>query len=232
MTKLAAGTDAGTGALTDTDAGAYTGTCTGAYTGAYTGDVPLILASGSPRRRDYLAMMGIPFKVVIPDVDESPRAGESPQELVARLADLKAACVAAAYPRQVVLAADTLVTLDGALLGKPHDREDACRMILRLSGRTHEVHTAVTLRRGTHIEHVRECTEVTFAPVSEQLARIYVASGESDDKSGSYALQGIASMLIERVRGSVSCVVGLPACQVRQALEKFGLFPKTVRAMP
>ena len=95
-----------------------------------------------------------------------------------------------------------------------------------------EVHTAVTLRRGTHIEHVRECTEVTFAPVSEQLARIYVASGESDDKSGSYALQGIASMLIERVRGSVSCVVGLPACQVRQALEKFGLFPKTVRAMP
>ncbi len=193
-------------------------------------DYDLILASGSPRRRDILANMGFKFKIEAADIDETAFLGEDPADYTARMARQKALKVAASHPELPVLGADTAVILDGQIFGKPRDRADAKNMILALSGRTHQVLTAVTVVQGEREESILERTEVTFCQVSPELAEIYVASGESDDKSGSYALQGIAAMLIEKVHGSVSCVVGLPACQVRLLLGRFGLQPRTVSA--
>lgn len=191
----------------------------------------LILASSSPRRRDFLNNMGLSFLIVSPQIDETPLDGERPYDLVARLAHNKAFAVFANYAEHVILAADTLVVCDGEILGKPRDREDALKMILKLSGKTHQVYTAVCIVGPQRKEEFVTVTDVTFSRFDEKLARVYVDSGESDDKSGSYALQGIAAMLIEKVNGSVSSVVGLPACQTREALEHFSIFPKTVKAI-
>lgn len=185
----------------------------------------LILASGSPRRRDILARMGLVFDIIPADIDESVHAGEDPADYVRRMAHTKAQTVAAEHSDAVVLGSDTVIVCDGQILGKPHDRADATAMILRLSGRTHEVFTGVSVVAADKERTILERTAVTFAEVSPELAALYTASGESDDKSGSYALQGIAAMLIERVSGSVSSVVGLPACQTRELLSQFGIFP-------
>lgn len=190
----------------------------------------LILASGSPRRREILGNMGFTFAVEPADIDESVREGESPRDYVARMARSKALKCAENHPDEIVLGSDTAVVLGETIFGKPKDREDATAMILALSGKTHLVMTSVAVVKGSECKEILECTEVTFAPVSEELVRTYTASGESDDKSGSYALQGIAAMLIEKVNGSVSCVVGLPACQTRELLASFGLKPRTVPA--
>ena len=191
----------------------------------------LILASSSPRRRDFLNNMGLTFTIVSPEIDESPFDGEKPYDLVARLAHNKAFAVFTNYPKNVVLAADTIVVCGNEILGKPQDRDDALKMILKLSGKTHQVYTAVCIVGPQGKEEFVTVTDVTFSSFDEKLARIYVDSGESDDKSGSYALQGIAAMLIEKVNGSVSSVVGLPACQTREALERFSIFPRTVKAL-
>lgn len=188
----------------------------------------LILASGSPRRRDFLKNMGISFVVQSPDVDETALENESPGDLVMRLSKLKALSVGAQHPQEVVLSADTVVVIDNEILGKPRDRADAKAMIKKLSGRTHEVYTAVCVCQGERCEQIMEVTKVTFATLSDELVDLYVASGECDDKSGSYAVQGIAAMLIEKVEGSVSSVVGLPACQTRELLHKFGINPGPV----
>ncbi len=190
----------------------------------------LILASGSPRRRDFLNNMGISFVIQSPDVDETALENESPSQLVMRLSKLKAMSVSAQHPHDVVLSADTVVVIDNEILGKPSDRADAKAMIKKLSGRTHEVFTAVCVCQGSRCEQIMEITKVTFAPLSDELIDLYAASGECDDKSGSYALQGIAAMLIEKVEGSVSSVVGLPACQTRELLQKFGINPGPVSA--
>lgn len=190
----------------------------------------LILASGSPRRYDFLKNMGLDFTVQIPDVDESAMDNESPQDLVMRLSKLKALSVSALHPEAVVLSADTVVVIDNETLGKPRDRADAKAMITKLSGRTHRVYTAVCVCQGERWEQIMEVTRVTFASLSEDLIDLYVASGECDDKSGSYAVQGIAAMLVEKVEGSVSSVVGLPACQSRELLHKFGINPGPVKA--
>lgn len=188
----------------------------------------LILASGSPRRRDFLKNMGISFVVQSPDVDETALENESPGDLVMRLSRLKALSVGAQHPQGVVLSADTVVVIDNEILGKPRDRADAKAMIKKLSGRTHEVYTAVCVCQGRRCEQIMEVTKVTFATLSDELVELYVASGECDDKSGSYSVQGIAAMLIEKVEGSVSSVVGLPACQTRELLHKFGINPGPV----
>ena len=186
----------------------------------------LILASGSPRRRDFIKTLGLKCKVIVPDVDESQLENESPAALVERLSKLKAQAVACDHQDDIVIAADTIVVLDGEILGKPHDREDAFLMIKKLAGRTHEVLTGYTVQKGDTRYHGLERTEVTFAPMSDELIRAYVSSGESDDKSGSYAVQGLAAMFVEKVNGSVSSVVGLPICTIRILLEKFALSPK------
>ncbi len=189
----------------------------------------LILASGSPRRSEFLRNMGLEFVIDVPRIDESIKAGESPRELVMRLSRSKALAAASRHVNDVVIGADTIVVVGGEILGKPQDRADAKRMILKLSGRTHEVYTAVCVAGGGSVSQICTVTEVTFAKVSEELAEIYTASGECDDKSGSYALQGIAAMLIEKVSGSVSSVVGLPASQTRELLAQYGFYPKIVK---
>lgn len=190
----------------------------------------LILASGSPRRRDILSNMGLTFVVEPADIDESVLDGESPEAYVSRMARSKAQKCAQQHPDEVVLGADTVVVLGSTIFGKPKDRADAAAMIGALSGRTHVVLTAVSVCCKGEVKEILERTEVTFGKLSPELIATYVASGESDDKSGSYALQGIAAMLIEKVNGSVSSVVGLPSCQTRQLLAHFGIFPRTVQA--
>ena len=169
----------------------------------------LVLASRSPRRSELLRAAGIPFTVTPADVDETPLAGEDAAAYALRIAEAKAAAIAAA-PGDVVLGADTVVVIDGQLLGKPADDADAERMLRLLSGRRHEVITGVCIcRRG---EMVRDAavTKVWFAPLSDAEIRDYIASGEPMDKAGAYAIQGLASKFIPRVDGSYANVVGLP----------------------
>ena len=193
-------------------------------------DYDLILASSSPRRRDYLEKMGVRFVIMKPDADETIMCGESPSDYVARMATEKAQLIADLHPGEVVLAADTIVVCHDMIIGKPTSREDAKRILRLLSGRTHEVMSAVCIIKDEVEKNFTVTTEVTFAPLSEELIDTYVASGECDDKSGAYAVQGIASMFVSKVSGSVSAVVGLPVCQVREALAEFGIKPRTVLA--
>ena len=166
----------------------------------------LVLASGSPRRRELLAQLGIPFAVRAADVDEAPAPGERPRELVRRLAAAKAAAV----DGPLVLAADTIVEVDGALLGKPEDAEDARRMLGRLSGRSHHVHTGVAVRAGERAEIGLVTTTVTFVALAPSAVSWYLATGEPFDKAGAYAIQGAGGVFVESIQGSVSNVVGLP----------------------
>lgn len=189
----------------------------------------IVLASASPRRKQYLSYLGLPFEVVVPDVDESTVDGETPQQLVMRLSKLKAKAVSQRLSdnEAVIIAADTVVAYKGQVLGKPQNDDDAFNMIKMLQGDTHEVYTGCTILKGDRISNFAVSTKVTFASLDDELIRTYVNSGESRDKAGSYALQGIAAMLIQKVEGSVSTVVGLPICEVREVLKEFGVKPET-----
>ena len=189
----------------------------------------IVLASASPRRKQYLSYLGLPFEVVVPDVDESTVDGESPQQLVMRLSKLKAKAVSQRLSdsEALIIAADTVVAYKGQVLGKPQNDDDAFNMIKMLQGDTHEVYTGCTILKGDRISNFAVSTKVTFASLDDELIRTYVNSGESRDKAGSYALQGIAAMLIQKVDGSVSTVVGLPICEVREVLKEFGVKPET-----
>jgi septum formation protein len=170
----------------------------------------IVLASSSPRRREILSALGLTFEARPSDVDESLRDGEGAFDAAERLAREKAASVASEAPDALVVAADTLVVLDGEALGKPKDRADARRTLSRLAGRAHDVVTAVALAKGGRLVSGREVTRVTFAPMTAREVDAYVASGEPDDRAGSYAIQGIGGLFVERVEGSPSNVVGLP----------------------
>jgi septum formation protein len=174
----------------------------------------LVLASGSPRRRELLGSAGIPF-VVRPavGVDETPLAGESPEAHVQRLAEVKALAVDAA-PGEIVLGADTVVVAGGRLLGKPLSDADAAEMLAALSGRHHDVLTGICLRFDSRLVRDWAVTKVWFAQLEERDIADYVASGEHRDKAGAYAIQGIASRFVERIDGSYSNVVGLPIALV------------------
>lgn len=173
-----------------------------------------MLASGSPRRHELLALLGVAFRVVVPDVDETPQPGETPRQLVARLAATKAEAAVGA----IVLAADTVVDVDGVVLGKPTDTADATRMLAALSGRDHEVHTGVAVRRNgrTVIEVVT--TTVRFVALTPSAIGHYVATGEPMDKAGAYAIQGAGGAFVESIAGSPSNVVGLPLATVARML--------------
>jgi septum formation protein len=175
-----------------------------------------VLASGSPRRQELLAQLGLTFAAVTPDVDETPRPGERPADLVRRLAAAKAAAV----DGDPVLAADTTVEVDGEILGKPLGDEDARRMLRLLSGRAHRVHTGVAVRAGERLGLDVVTTIVTFVPLQPAVIEWYVATGEPRDKAGAYAVQGRGSVFVERVRGSVSNVVGLPLTSVARLLQQ------------
>jgi septum formation protein len=173
-------------------------------------EMRIVLASQSPRRAALLEMAGIAFDVDPADVDESVREGERPEPYVRRIARAKAETTAARHPGRVVLAADTTVVLDGAILAKPVDRADAARMLRALAGRDHEVLTGVAIARDGRVDDHVESTRVTFAPMTEAEIASYVASGEADDKAGAYGIQGLAACFIPRIDGSYSNVVGLP----------------------
>jgi septum formation protein len=186
-------------------------------------EAPIVLASASPRRRELLAMLGIPFRVAVPDVDETPRASELPEAYVTRLAREKARAVAAREPRAVVLAADTTVVLRGRMFGKPATPEEAAAMLRRLQGRRHQVLTAVAVARDGRVEHALDATDVTFRRASDEEIASYVATGEPLDKAGGYAIQGKGAALVEGIRGDFFGVMGLPLRLALALLERFGV---------
>ena len=187
----------------------------------------LILASASPRRAELLRAAGFEFRVIAPDIDESVMAGESPEQYARRLAETKARAVFARGGCDPVLAADTVVVVDGIPLGKPTDEADAARMLRMLSGREHVVMTAVCLMTGAgpaeagHTLVAR--TSVAFAPLSDTEIGWYVDSGEPCDKAGAYAVQGLAARFVTRIEGSYSNVVGLPMAVVYDLCKQAGL---------
>ncbi|QYK05736.1 Maf family protein [Shewanella zhangzhouensis] len=191
----------------------------------------LVLASQSPRRRELLAQAGLgvagfSFDRVNPDIDETPLVGESPANYVARLAVEKAKAGLALCGHinaPVVLGSDTIVVLDGALLGKPGDKEEAVAMLSALSGREHEVMTAVALTDGDRTLCDTVTTKVRFADLSRQDILAYVDTGEPMDKAGAYGIQGLGGVFVEAINGSYSAVVGLPLVESRRLLAAFSL---------
>jgi septum formation protein len=188
------------------------------------GQVGLVLASASPRRRELLERVGLVVEVVPAGVDESVLPGESAEDYVVRVAADKARAVAGAHPSRVVLAADTAVVVDGVPLGKPADDDDALVMLASLSDRSHEVLTAVVVRDPGGIEHAALArATVTMAPTTEAERRWYVASGEPADKAGGYAVQGLGAALVERVEGDPTTVIGLPLRTTLELLRVAGV---------
>jgi septum formation protein len=172
---------------------------------------PLVLASASPRRAELLAMLGLPHEVVPVDVDEGVQPDEEPDAHVERLSRLKAEVAAGRRPGTWILAGDTVVVVDGQILGKPRDREDAVGMLLRLQGRSHSVASGLALRAPDGgVLSGAEVTEVRFRPFDRATAEAYAATGEPMDKAGAYAIQGRGSALVEGIVGDYFTVVGLP----------------------
>jgi nucleoside triphosphate pyrophosphatase len=181
----------------------------------------IVLASSSPRRRAILESLRLSFDVVHTDSDESIFPGESAYDAAERLARLKASAVNA--DGALVIAADTIVVLDGEAINKPADREDARRMLRALSGRRHDVVTGVALVREGRVVSGREVCGVLFAPMSEEEIARYAATGEPDDKAGAYALQGIGGLFVSAVEGSPSNVVGLPLTLLYKLAREIGV---------
>jgi len=187
----------------------------------------LILASSSPRRQELLREIGIPFQVHAANINEDQMLREDPIAYALRLAQAKAEAVAVQYPQSYVLGADTIVVVDGEVLGKPKDREDAARMLRVLSGRGNEVTTAVSVvAPGTLVETRASTTKVYFRELSEDEIQRYVAGGEPMDKAGAYAIQGGASRWTDRIEGEFSNVVGLPLSLVTDMLRTNGLLKR------
>ncbi|GAA0279227.1 Maf family protein [Pseudomonas rhodesiae] len=186
----------------------------------------LYLASGSPRRRELLTQIGVPFTVVSAAIDETPHANESAVAYVERLARGKAMAGFAALGQAsaaCVLGADTAVIVDGLILGKPVDQADALAMLMALAGREHEVLTAIALTDGQRCETLCVSSLVRFRAISVEEATAYWRSGEPQDKAGGYAIQGLGSIFVSGLNGSYSAVVGLPVCETAQLLAQFGI---------
>lgn len=177
----------------------------------------MILASASPRRKELLSSMGIAFEVIVADAQEATEG--SPDVLVMENAALKATAVAALHPDRMVLGSDTVVCVDGRVLGKPKDEEDAFCMLRALSGREHQVYTGVCLIKDGKKDVRCDKTDVFFTSLSDEEIRDYIRTGEPMDKAGAYAIQGIAGMFVEKICGSFSNVIGLPTSLVRQMLK-------------
>jgi septum formation protein len=184
----------------------------------------LLLASTSPRRRDLLRKLDVPFEVEPSGVDErDPRPGEDPARYALSLAREKASAVSERKPDWWVLAADTVVAIDGEILNKPVDAEDAMRMLRTLSGRRHEVTTAVVLQRDGRVMEGWSTSPVIMPEIPEDEMRRYIATGEPMDKAGAYAVQGIGGRFVQTVEGCFNTVVGLPLCLVSDLLMEAGL---------
>lgn len=184
----------------------------------------LHLASGSPRRRELLAQIGVPFTVLSAPIDETPQVGEAAQAYVERLAQTKAVAGFNLLDAPgVVLGADTAVVLDGQILGKPENREHALAMLGDLSKREHQVLTAVAVTDGQRSLSLCVATKVRFRTISFDEACRYWDSGEPLDKAGGYAIQGLGAVFVSAIEGSYSAVVGLPLSETAELLEQFGI---------
>jgi septum formation protein len=185
----------------------------------------IVLASQSPRRRELLEQMGIvDFDVMPAYGGEEMNAPLRPRELVEQLAYAKAREVSAlTEPSALVIAADTVVVLEGQVLGKPKNRQQAVEMLTALSGKTHQVYTGVVLMRGERVSVGSECTDVTFRRLEPWEIQGYADTGESMDKAGAYGIQGRGALLVSGIRGDYFNVVGLPVCRLGQMLRQFGI---------
>lgn len=183
----------------------------------------LILASQSPRRRALMQLTGLHFTVRVADVDETMDPTLPPAQEVCRVSRLKACTIAAEAPDALVVAADTIVLIDGQVLGKPHSTRHAAEMLRLLSGRTHEVVTALTVCQGQTIRSVTDITRVTFRPLTDAEIAAYIATGEPMDKAGSYGIQGYGSMFVSHLDGDYFSVMGLPLCPLCTLLRDFGV---------
>jgi len=182
----------------------------------------LVLASASPRRRELLAALGLPVRVVPSGVDEGALPGRTPLAVAEHWARAKAEAVAAREPRSIVLAADTVVDLDGTALGKPRDDAEAAEMLRRLSGRTHAVHTAYVLVDGATRSARASTTHVRFHALAADEIAAYVATGDGRDKAGAYGIQGRGATLVEAIAGDFYTVMGFPIALFARDLRAFG----------
>lgn len=186
----------------------------------------LILASGSPRRRELLERIGLNFTVQVADADETLLPNLDPKDQVIRLSQIKARAVAEEIncPEDaVILAADTVVVLEGEILGKPRDETHAKEMLAALSGRDHQVLTGITVRRGQRVVSHCEETAVHFRPLTQGEIDAYVATKEPMDKAGAYGIQGYAALFVDKLNGDYYNVMGLPVCAAAMLLRDFGL---------
>ena len=183
----------------------------------------VILASSSPRRRDLLRLIGIPHEIEPAEIDETPHPDEEPAAHAERLAREKALAVATRHSAACVIAADTIVVVDGEILGKPRDRSDAHRMLRTLPGRRHVVHTAVAVARRGRVEAEVESVDVTFRALDDHEIERYIATGEPMDKAGAYGIQGYGATIVERIDGDYFAVMGLALVRVVRLLGRVGI---------
>ena len=184
----------------------------------------IILGSQSPRRRELLEKLDLPFSILTADIDETVRPELTPAQAVADISARKAAAILRqASEDDLVITADTIVVLDGQIMGKPHSPEEAEQMLSSLSGRTHQVYTAVTLHSHARQKTEVACTQVTFRPLDPKEILAYIASGEPMDKAGAYGIQGRGAVLVSHLEGDYFNVMGLPLCTLCRMLRSFGV---------
>jgi len=191
---------------------------------------PIILASASPRRQQYLTELGLTFTIQTTSVYERPFLNETPENFVLRMAVEKAAAVSSEFPETWVISGDTVVCLDDKILGKPIDGREAVSQLMALSGREHYVRTGFCVaHRSRGVNNVQlVSTKVLFAEFSETVAHAYVATGESFDKAGAYGIQGKGIFLVKAIEGSYSNVVGLPLYELMEVLQAYGVIQPTI----
>ena len=183
----------------------------------------IILASKSPRRKQLLSMMGLEFTVQTADIDETMDPSQTPAHEVAAVSARKAEKIAALHPQDVIVSADTIVVIDGKILGKPKDEQDAARMLRLLSGRTHTVYTGLTVHANGKANTQVVSTSVTFRDLSNAEIAAYIETKEPMDKAGAYGIQGYGSMFVSHLDGDYFCVMGLPVCTLAWMLRDAGV---------
>ena len=184
----------------------------------------LILASKSPRRKELLEKCGIPFTVEAAEIDETLNSSLPLTEAIHDLSRRKAEAILKIHPESVVLGSDTIVVVDGMVLGKPEDHEEAKQMLRKLSGRSHQVITGFCLMSSLHCHTEASVSEVYFSEMTEEEIAAYVATNEADDKAGAYGIQGLAGKFIARIEGDYYTIVGLPLAQVYQELKNLAAY--------
>ena len=183
----------------------------------------IILASKSPRRQELLRLLGVDFTIETADLDEHMDPARPAKQEVMRVSALKAAKIADRHPADLVIASDTIVVVDGRILGKPRNEADAFSMLRLLSGRSHEVMTGLCVRQGSRETRDAVITKVSFRDLSDTEIRAYIATGEPMDKAGAYGIQGKAGVFVTGIEGDYFAVMGLPVCTLCQSLRSFGV---------